>query len=52
MVVQHHFKESQNGIRWSIFLPLEKRQNLEENVWSAQNPRKGENPEIGVVNFK
>jgi hypothetical protein len=44
--------ESQNDIRWSILLPLERRQNLKENVWSAQNTRKGENPDIDVVNFK
>jgi hypothetical protein len=52
MAIHHHLKESQNGISWGVFLPLERRQNLEESVWCAQNTGKGENLFIGVVNLK
>jgi hypothetical protein len=34
---------------WSVFLPLERRQNLGEHVRCAENTTKGENRDIGAV---
>jgi hypothetical protein len=39
-------------ISWSIFLTLERRQNLKENMWYAQNTGKGGNLFASIVSVK
>jgi hypothetical protein len=47
--LNHCLKDLQNDISWSIFLPLEGKQNFIENVCCAQNRERGENLFIGLV---
>jgi hypothetical protein len=50
--LNHHLKDLQNDIFWTIFQLQERRQDPIENVWCAQNMGKGETLFIGAVNVK